>query len=196
MVGTLTLVLGRKMYIVRPPQGSVVTDCFRCIWMMIKNRNMDAPKPSYQVGLGKDTKLRWDDHFVEEVKRALIGCKVFAFYPIYWVTYGQFSGNFVTQAGQMRGYGIPNDLMQNFDPIAIIVFLPIMDRFVFPALRKAKIPYPPINRIATGFWVASLAMAYAAIIQYYIYKAGPCYKSPLCDADIDANGGVAKGNVS
>jgi len=194
LVGTLTLVLGRKVYIVRPPQGSIITDCFSCIWMMIKSRNMDAPKPTYQAGLGKEVTKKWDDHFVEEVKRALVGCKVFAFYPIYWVTYGQFSGNFVTQAGQMRGHGIPNDLMQNFDPIAIIVFLPIMDRFVFPALRKAKIPYPPINRIATGFWVASLAMAYAAIIQHFIYQAGPCYDHPLCDADINSNGGVAQGN--
>jgi POT family proton-dependent oligopeptide transporter len=195
MVGTVTLVLGRKIYIVRPPQGSIITDCFKVIWQMIKGRNMNAAKPSYQAGLGKDVSAyKWNDHFVEEVKRALVGCKVFAFYPIYWVVYGQFSGNFVTQAGQMRGHGIPNDLMQNFDPIAIIVFLPIMDRFVFPALRKAKIPYPPINRIATGFWCASLAMAYAAVIQYYIYKAGPCYDAPLCDADVNSNGGVAQGN--
>lgn len=95
----------------------------------------------------------------------------------------------------MRGHGIPNDLMQNFDPISIIVFLPLMDRFLFPALRKAKIAYPPINRIVTGFWVASLAMVYAAVIQYYIYKSGPCYDAPLCDASMDADG-VAQGNVS
>ncbi|KAF2682537.1 di/tri peptide transporter 2 [Lentithecium fluviatile CBS 122367] len=193
LIGTLTLVLGRKVYIVRPPQGSIITDAFRVLWMMIKNRKMDAAKPSYQAGMGKTVTLRWDDHFVEEVKRALVACKVFAFYPIYWVIYGQFSGNFVTQAGEMRGHGIPNDLMQNFDPIAIIVFLPLLDRFVFPALRKAKIPFPPINRIVTGFWFASLAMVYAAVIQYYIYKAGPCYEAPLCDASMDANG-VAQGN--
>lgn len=64
---------------------------------MIKNRKMDAAKPSYQAAIGKSSSLRWDDHFVEEVKRALVACKVFCFYPIYWVIYGQFSGNFVTQ---------------------------------------------------------------------------------------------------
>lgn len=92
----------------------------------------------------------------------------------------------------MRGHGIPNDLMQNFDPISIIVFLPIMDRFVFPALRKARIPFPPINRIVAGFWIGSLAMAYAAVIQYYIYSRGPCYEHPLCDASMVD--GVARGN--
>lgn len=90
LVGTLVLVLGRKLYIVRPPQGSVITDAFRVLWISITNRNMDAAKPSYHAGLGKDTsKLHWNDKFVDEVKRALVACKVFTFYPIYWVVYGQ-----------------------------------------------------------------------------------------------------------
>ena len=191
-VGTLVLVLGRKVYVVRPPQGSIITDAFRVIWMMIKNRKMDGAKPSYQAALGKNSNLRWDDHFVDEVKRALIACQVFCFYPIYWVVYGNFSNNFVTQAGQMAGHGIPNDLMQNFDPIAIIVFLPLVDQVLMPTLRKYKIPFPPINRIVAGFWVASLAMVYAAVIQYYIYQAGPCYGHPLCPAaEVD---GVIQGN--
>jgi POT family proton-dependent oligopeptide transporter len=192
MIGTVTLVLGRKVYVVRPPQGSIITDAFRAIWMMIKARNMDAAKPSHQIALGKEPVLRWDDHFVDEVKRALIACQVFAFYPIYWVIYGQFSGNFISQAGQMALHGIPNDLMQNFDPIAILVFIPIFDRLIIPALRKAKIPFPPINRIVAGFWVAALAMVYAGVLQHYIYQAGPCYASPGCDASIVD--GVAHGN--
>ncbi|KAF2132509.1 PTR2-domain-containing protein [Dothidotthia symphoricarpi CBS 119687] len=193
LVGTLVLVLGKKVYVVRPPQGSVITNAFRVIFMMIKNRNMDGPKPSFQAGLGRPSNLRWDDHFVDEVKRALIACQVFCFYPVYWVVYGNFSNNFVTQAGQMAGHGIPNDLMQNFDAISIIVFLPIMDQLVFPMLRKARIPFPPINRIMLGFWIGSLAMVYAAVIQNNIYKAGPCFGQPLCDASKDADG-VAQGN--
>ncbi|OCL03552.1 putative MFS peptide transporter Ptr2 [Glonium stellatum] len=193
LAGTTVLIFGKKIYVVRPPQGSVITDAFKVIWLMIKHRNSNAAKPSYQQEIGGKTNLPWDDHFVEEVKRALVACKVFTFYPIYWVVYANFSNNFVTQAGQMRGHGIPNDLMQNFDPIAIIVFVPVLDRFVYPLLRKLKIPFPPINRITLGFWVGSLAMAYAAIIQHYIYISGPCYKAPLCPASVDS-AGVAQGN--
>jgi POT family proton-dependent oligopeptide transporter len=192
-IGLLVLVLGRKVYVVRPPQGSVITDAFRVIFMMIKNRNMDAPKPSFQAGVGKDSNLRWNDHFVDEVKRALIACQVFAFYPVYWVIYGNFSTNFVTQAGQMRSHGIPNDLMQNFDPISIIVFLPLVDQVLMPFLRKHKIRFPPINRIVAGFWIAALAMVYACVIQYYIYQSGPCYGHPV-DCDADLVNGVHQGN--
>ncbi|OQE27053.1 hypothetical protein PENFLA_c006G06704 [Penicillium flavigenum] len=192
MVGTLVIILGRKYYVVRPPQGSIITDAFRALWIMIKNRNMDAPKPSWQNEHNGASAVTWDDHFIDELKRALVACRVFAFYPIYWVVYGQFSSNFVTQAGQMNGHGIPNDLMQNFDPISIIVFIPILETCVYPVMRRMKIQFRPITRISLGFAVASLAMMYAAIVQHLIYSAGPCYGNPLCDASkVD---GTAYGN--
>jgi POT family proton-dependent oligopeptide transporter len=180
VVGTTLLVLGRKIYVDRPPSGTVVVDAFRVITMMAKRRSMDAPKPSYITERGQTSTVRWDDQFVEEVKRTLQACKVFLVYPIFWMCYSQFSTNFVTQAMQMRGHGIPNDLMQNFDPIAIIVFIPILDYGVYPLLRKFNIRFRPISRIVFGFWVMSLAMAYAAILQHYIYLAPPCYDNPLC----------------
>ncbi|RHZ53723.1 peptide MFS transporter [Aspergillus thermomutatus] len=183
--GTLVLIVGRKYYVVRPPQGSIITDAFKALGIMIVNRNMDAPKPSWQAANGGNrTNLPWDDHFIDELKRALVACRVFCFFPIYWVVYGQFSGNFVTQAAQMQGHGIPNDLMQNFDPISIIVFIPILETLVYPLLRRLHIRFRPITRISLGFIVASLAMMYAAIVQHLIYSAGPCYEHPLCDASI------------
>ncbi|KAI2085171.1 peptide transporter ptr2 [Ophidiomyces ophidiicola] len=192
VVGTCVLVLGRKFYVVRPPTGSIITNAFKAMGMMVANRNLDAPKPSWQAEHGHNRTLAWDDQFIDELKRALVACKVFTFYPIYWVVYGQFSGNFVSQAGQMEHHGIPNDLMQNFDPIAIIVFIPILDRIVYPILQKLHIPFRPITRITLGFVVASLAMMYAAIVQHLIYISPPCYEHPLCDlSKVD---GAAQGN--
>lgn len=195
IVGTLIVLLGRKFYVVRPPQGSIITDAFKALWIMIINRNMDAAKPSWQAengGRRARTNLPWDDHFIDELKRALVACQVFCFYPIYWVVYMQFSSNFVTQAGQMEGHGIPNDLMQNFDPISIIVFIPILETLIYPLMRRLRIPFRPITRISLGFIVASLAMMYAAIVQHLIYSAGPCYEHPGCDASIVD--GTAQGN--
>lgn len=185
VVGTVVVIGGRKLYVVRPPQGSIITDAFKALWIMVLNRNMDAPKPSWQAANGgRRTNLPWDDHFIDELKRALVGCRVFCFYPIYWVVYGQFSNNFVTQAGQMEGHGVPNDLMQNFDPISILVFIPILEMGVYPLLRRMRINFRPISRISLGFIVASLAMVYAAIVQHLIYSAGPCYEKPHCELSL------------
>ena len=128
---------------------------------------------------------------IEELKRALRACKVFAFYPVFWVCYSQFSSNFVSQAGQMQGYGMPNDLMQNFDPISIIVFIPILDMVVYPILRKFKIELKPIARITIGFFFGSICLAYAAIVQHIIYSAGPCYGQPRACPDKKNNVHIA-----
>lgn len=78
-VGILTLVLRRNTYVIRPPQGSIITDAFKAMGLMIKSRNMDAPKPSWREAHGKTQVVPWNDHFIEELKRALRACKVFIF---------------------------------------------------------------------------------------------------------------------
>jgi len=173
------LIMRRKSYVVRPPQGSIITDAFKALGMMIKARNTQAPKPSWRVANGKTKPVNWNDHFVDELNRALRACKVFVFYPIFWVCYGQFSSNFVSQAAQMQGHGMPNDEMQNFDPISILVFIPILDRIVYPLLRRAGYELRPMQRITIGFAMSSFSLAYAAGVQSLIYSSGPCFKDPL-----------------
>lgn len=78
-VGILVLVWRRKTYVNRPPQGSVITDAFKALGMMIRERNMDAAKPSWRAEHGKTKVVPWNDHFIDELKRALRACKVFVF---------------------------------------------------------------------------------------------------------------------
>ena len=33
--------------------------------------------------------------------------------------------------------GVPNDVISNLDPIALIIFIPICDLLIYPALRRA-----------------------------------------------------------
>lgn len=86
-------------------------------------------------------------------------------------------------AGTMQLHGIPNDIMQNLDPLIIIFLIPVFDRLFYPGLRKFGIPFRPITRITWGFVFGAIAMAYAAIVQHLIYSSPPCYNAPLaCDA--------------
>ena len=83
----------------------------------------------------------------------------------------------------MQRHGIPNDIMQNLDPLIIIFLIPVFDRLLYPGLRKFGIPFRPITRITWGFVFGAIAMAYAAIVQHLIYSSPPCYNAPLaCDA--------------
>lgn len=72
-------------------------------------------------------------------------------------------------------HGTPNDLIQNLNPITLVIAIPIMDFLIYPALRKYKINFTPIKRIAFGFFIAGTAMIYAAVLQKYIYASSPCH---------------------
>lgn len=78
-VGIGVLILRRNSYVVRPPQGSIITDAFKAIGIMIKKRNTNAPKPSWRATNGITKPVPWSDHFVDELQRALKACKVFVF---------------------------------------------------------------------------------------------------------------------
>ena len=89
----------------------------------------------------------------------------------------------IIQAGTMQLHGIPNDIMQNIDPLALLFLIPLFDQVLYPGLRKIGIQFRPITRITWGFVFGALAMAYAAFVQHVIYSSPPCYNAPLaCDA--------------
>jgi POT family proton-dependent oligopeptide transporter len=84
-IGFTILVSERKSYIDRPPQGSVVLHAFKIIWIGMRNGfKLDAAKSSFQATQHRSI-VAWSDEFVEEIKIALASCRVFLFFPIYWV---------------------------------------------------------------------------------------------------------------
>ncbi|KAF5369715.1 hypothetical protein D9615_010150 [Tricholomella constricta] len=186
----IVLLIGRKNYVVTPPRGSILLETFRVIgfalgprWSInplktvrsIKSPDFwDPAKPSY-YGEGKvPAKMTWDDEFVGEVGRTINACSVFLFFPVFWLCYSQIDGNLGTVAAGMTLKGTPNDLIQNLNPISIIIMIPIFDRVIYPFLRSRKINFSPIKRIYAGFLVAGLAMVYASVLESYQNKLSPC----------------------
>lgn len=79
----------------------------------------------------------------------------------------------------MQTVGVPNDMLYTANPIIIIIFLPVMDKVIFPWLRKRGISLNAVTRVAIGFLLEAAAMGFAAIVQELIYNSGPCYSHPL-----------------
>ena len=138
-------------------------------WERVKPSNLGPNKPSW---------MTFDDVWVDEVRRGLKACTVFLWYPIYWLAYNQMTNNLVSQAATMELHGAPNDIINNIDPLALIIFIPIVDIFMYPAFERMGIRFTPLKRIAWGFYLSALSMIAACVTQYYIYKIGPCGKYP------------------
>lgn len=43
---------------------------------------------------------------------------------LYWLTYNQIDNNIITQASTLALHSVPNDLLQNIDPLAIMILVP------------------------------------------------------------------------
>lgn len=97
-VGFVVLLRGKTQYIIRPPQGGVIGNCFRALWIATRNGcNLDKARPSCQDARSVQGRMTWDSKFIDELKTALLACRVFLFFPVYWVVYSQMMNNFVSQ---------------------------------------------------------------------------------------------------
>ncbi|KAF7760085.1 hypothetical protein Agabi119p4_10761 [Agaricus bisporus var. burnettii] len=189
LICPVVLWYGRNRYIKSPPTGSVLGTVTRLWFYAAKGKwslnphktykNLTSPnfwenaKPSNVKG----TKPRWmtfDDKWVDEVRRGFKACAVFCWFPIYWLTYNQLNGNLVSQAATMSTHGLPNEVLSNLDPFALIIFIPICDLLIYPALRRGGLNFTALKKITLGFFLGAAAMVWAAVVQAYIYKTSPC----------------------
>ncbi|KAG8709873.1 hypothetical protein FRC08_017930 [Ceratobasidium sp. 394] len=210
----IVLLAGVHKYTQYPPRGSILVEAFRVLRRAYKGvwsinpaetirrfqdpKKWDKARPSVigggdveqhheMVDRGKFVPT-WDDTFVDEMKRTISATRIFVFYPLFWVPYNQMTNNIVSQAGVMTTNGVPNDLLQNIGAIAIIIIIPIMDRIVYPGLRRLGWVVRPIQRITFGFIFASCSMIYAAVLQNAIYNTNPCGKFvTTCDSPSTLN---------
>ncbi|KAL8291861.1 hypothetical protein RQP46_002119 [Phenoliferia psychrophenolica] len=65
-------------------------------------------------------------------------------------------------------------LRSNLDPLALIVLIPVCDRFLYPALARWGVPFGSIRKITAGFLAATIAMLWAAFVQHMVYAASEC----------------------
>lgn len=154
--------------------------CIKLLWRakkgqgLFKKPNWDAVRPSLISLTERPAWMTYDDAWVGEVRRALIACRVFLFLPVFQLAYNQMTGNLTAQAGTMKLAGAPNDIIQNLNPISIIIMIPILDHVIYPGFRKVGINLSPIRRMTVGYFFAAAAMVAAAVMQHYIYKLSPC----------------------
>ncbi|KFA61279.1 hypothetical protein S40285_05514 [Stachybotrys chlorohalonatus IBT 40285] len=202
----LIMLWGRKRYARRPPSGSVLGPAMKTFAYAQKGRwsinpfqtyrNMndgtfwEKVKPSNIAPENRPAWMNFDDAWVDELARGFSACVVFCYYPIFWLCYNQINNNLISQAATMERHGVPNDILSNLNPFSLLIFIPLNDFFIYPALRKAGIKFTPIKKIAAGFFTGCAAMIWATVVQYYIYQSSECGWYASGDIYDDAEGGM------
>ncbi|KAK0390147.1 hypothetical protein NLU13_3720 [Sarocladium strictum] len=175
----------KKKYHLTPPTGSLLSKFLKVFWYVRKNSpsafnfNWEVAKPSGVPVHERPAWMTYDDAWVDEIKRGLGATRVFLFLPVFFLAYNQMTGNLTIQALAMQRNGVPNDILQNLNPISIVIMIPLIDHLLYPGLRKLGIAFTPIKRMTWGFGISALSMVAAAVMQHYIYKMSPCGEQAL-----------------
>jgi len=200
----LVMILCKNWYKHTPPTGSVLMPAIKILLRGTKGRwhanpvatykhmndgtFWDNVKPSHIPAGERPAWMDFDDAWVDEVRRGWTAVMVFCYYPLWWLTYNQINNNLTSQAATMELHGVPNDVVNNLDPFALIILIPICDLFIYPFLRKMGINFSPLKRIAAGFFTGTLAMIWACVLQWYIYKTSACgNQAGSCDTPAPIN---------
>ncbi|OQD61707.1 hypothetical protein PENPOL_c015G07144 [Penicillium polonicum] len=179
VLSAIVFLSGQKRYVKTAPQGSAIIDACKVLNIVRKEKHFEDAKPSALEASGRlsmypfASSPRYTDEYVTDVRRGFRSCRMFIFFPFYFVCWVQIWNNLISQAGQMALHGTPNDLLQNLDPIALCIFIPLLDLGVYPVLRKFKINFSPVLRIFAGFLLVSISMVYSSVLQHYIYISPP-----------------------
>ncbi|KAE8327791.1 major facilitator superfamily domain-containing protein [Aspergillus sergii] len=177
--GLALLIIGQKRFRKLPPTGNILPKAGSVLSCAIRGRfQLDAAMPSYQrEHFAKE--VSWDETFVNEIRRGLVACRVILGFILFFTCLSQASNNLISQAGQMKTYGIPNDTITAMNPIFCVIMGPVIQKGLYPLLNKNNVKFQSITRMATGFIMMSASMAFAAGVQKIIYDTGPCYDRPL-----------------
>ncbi|KAK5113960.1 hypothetical protein LTR62_003083 [Meristemomyces frigidus] len=175
------------------PSGTILTKVWKIFAVAAKKNKLmfwksdfwDAAKPSVLARSGVTTfggnAVSWTDKDVDDIRRTMVACAIFLYYPIYNINDGGIGSVSTSQGAAMTTNGAPNDLLNNFNPLVIIVAVPFLSYVVYPTLARYNIKFGRIDRITTGFVLAILSGVAGAIIQWRIYETSPCgYQASTC----------------
>ncbi|XP_022110744.1 solute carrier family 15 member 1-like isoform X2 [Acanthaster planci] len=163
---------GRYFYKVFPPSGNVVWEVVKATFYALKNRFQHR-----HSGLRKDHWMDWaddkyDSKLITDIKDLYHVLKMFLPLPIFWSLFDQQGSRWTLQAEHMDGtlgsIRIKPDQMQAFNPVLIIILIPVTEMLLYPLLRKLKIPFRPLQRMTVGMMLGGAAFVVAGFNQLRI----------------------------
>ncbi|KAF4670123.1 hypothetical protein FOL47_002185 [Perkinsus chesapeaki] len=166
ILATTLFILGNLMgrYVKPKPQGSAVLEILKVVVYSVKKCSLEKNKVSHG---GK-----FEDSFIDDAKAVFMLLPMFTLIIPFCMAYNNMTTAFLTQAKKMDrntfGWNMPPAMIQNVDPIAVVLSSFIVDTLLFPALRKHDRMPEPLVRFCIGSAFGAVALACALVVEYQI----------------------------
>jgi len=182
-IATVIIVLGRPLYRMVPPQGSILVRVLGSVGYGLKGRLAGrAPAPVTQHGTPAPashwldlSKEKYEDQLVEDVKCVLRVLVMYLPIPIFWALYDQTGSRWTFQATRMNGVvgslgAIKPDQMQVINPLLILFLIPLFDRVIYPTFAKFNLLVKPLQRMTVGGLITACSFFVSGFLELQMMK--------------------------
>ncbi|KAI1265228.1 MFS general substrate transporter [Xylariaceae sp. FL1019] len=188
----------KSRLILHPPAGSDLPDVFRVLGVVFRRGGLkrigrpgfwELAKPSNIAAAGVNMKVKWNDDFVDDVRRAFQASGMFCFFPIQYLNDNGIGSAASYLSTALTTNGVPNDVISNFNSLSIIATAPILNYGLYPLLRKWNVHFGPVARITFGIFLSSVGAIGYTVLQHFAYQQSPC--GNMATSNCDDGFGVA-----
>ncbi|KAK1121557.1 hypothetical protein K0M31_010355 [Melipona bicolor] len=171
-------IIGKPLYKIIKPTGNVVLNVSKCISHAIYRKvTSKSVKKQYWLDYADD---KYDKSLINDIKAALQVMILFIPIPIFWALFDQQGSRWTFQATRMNGeignFLIQPDQMQVFNPLLVLVFIPLFETCLYPLMGKIGLR-TPLRILSVGGFLASLSFVAAAFVELDLEKTYPILPS-------------------
>jgi len=170
LIATVIIVIGKPMYVMKPPQGNVLTGAVGSIYFAVKEK-FAGKTANHWLDLAK---TKYDGNLVEDVKALLPLLLLYLPLPLWWALFDQTGSAWTFQAqrmdGVLGGTIVKPDQMQVANPVMILLFIPLFDKVVYPAFAKIGFLVKPLQRMTVGGLITALSFVIAGFLELQVSK--------------------------
>ncbi|GBM37466.1 Solute carrier family 15 member 2 [Araneus ventricosus] len=170
IVALALFIVGKPLYTIKPPEGSVFISFFNCIGHALARKiATKGEKRQHWLDYADD---KYDTDLIHDIKRLFRVLFIYIPLPLFWALFEQQGSKWVLQASKMDGkvfvFHIKPDHMQLVNPLLILILIPVFQNIIYPLLSKLKFCRKPLQRMTVGGLLAALAFILAGFIQLRI----------------------------
>eukprot|EP00980_Cylindrotheca_fusiformis_P018657 scaffold6205_cov92-Cylindrotheca_fusiformis.AAC.3 len=116
----------------------------------------------------------WTAQQLEDAATTLQVLPVLSMLPIFWMLYDQQGSVWTLQATRMElSLGIEPEQMNIINPVEILLFIPLFDRIIYPAIERLQgngRPFSHLSRMACGMFLCAVSFFVSAILEAHIQR--------------------------
>ena len=192
ILSLIVFLSGKQAYVLHSPTKSALTKILSIIKEAIKKYTRPSLSSSFVKHWLDRAKMCFGGSYsseeVEDVKNVFRLLPIFGTFVVYWTIYAQMFTSMMYQGENMNikiaGIDFPIASLSVVAILGLLIFVPVMDKFIYPLLARCGIRPSQLQRIGFGMIIMTAAMACAGRLE--LYRVKECCMLQTRNGDVNA----------